>query len=769
MIVVNSVIKLCAANAWLPARVLSSGAFHSVALVVVIVLAGCSGAAGKASQREGAYSIQVTVSGLLGAGLVFKNNGTDELHAASDGVYQFPAVLVSGSAYSVTVAAQPLYPRQVCSITRGIGEIANTNVTDMRIDCVDNFPPAVTNVAPQSGTTMLSPDDALAVVFDDPVNSQTIGAQSFTVYDANNHSVPGSFDFPATDRVRFTPQQPWNLASTYRIAMTTEVKDTAGNPLPKPYDAQFSIRDGVWSERVDTGSVGTVASPVGHVLDNGDFNFLWSSIDTGVTSLNARTYTRKTKAWSKLSTTPQPDRAAYATTRGTGNVTVVGPLVGGADLGPLLAIDLVNGAWLPKAIDLAATSLPLNLGGGDAKRALSVASNATGDMLVTWEQSGLSSYQTRANIYHQQAWSSDAFIVSKLRQDASVQAAAIDAFGNAAAIWQDSDLSMRAKHYRPASGWETDERIIGQAQPQGALIKQIAYDASGNAVAVWGYGSGSNSCCSKIVANDYRAGTGGWYSTTGTPVYTPTVAVTDLKLNVNPNGDASLVWIESAGTLAGYRNIRASWFTQSSHTWSTPAFLGIYDGDYRSAVLDNGEVVVAYANFTSLSGILSAAVFKDGKWSASKSLSQSLQEQHLIGPVALARNASRVLAAWPLAITTTNTAVDHSIWISVYSDGSWSPDPVPVYKGASENIVATSVNAVLDAFGNAVVAWCVDRGDATYDMFAIRLANGVWQTQPDKLNDVPAKDASLNLAVDKMGNTTAFWNEGGKYVLRRFE
>lgn len=732
--------------------------------VMAVMLAGCSGAAGKTSAEEKppTYTIQVTVSGLLGAGLVIKNNGGDDLPIDADGVYVFPTTLGSGSKYVVTIATQPLRPRQLCSLTGDSGEVAGANVTVTRVDCIDKFPPTVTNVVPESGLPVFDPDDALTIMFDDPVNSVTIGPESLAIYDQNNTVVPGSYSFPAYDQTRFTPQQPWHLASTYRLALTTTVKDTAGNPLSAPYEASFAIRDGAWRERFTIGSPGAVSNsnPVGQAVKNGDYNFLWSSTDTGVTSLNAQSYTRKTKTWSKPSTAPQPDRAAFMTTHSTANITVVGPLIGASDRGPLLALDLVNGLWSPTAIDISTTSSPLP--GNNSKYALAVVSNSAGDTLVTWEQSGLGAFQTRANIYRQQAWNKEAFVVSKTRQDSSMQAAAIDAAGNAIAIWQDSDVSMRANHYSNKSGWGTSELIIGKAQPYNAPTKLITHDANGNAVAVWAYGKGT--CCYEIVANDYRASgvASGWNTTIGTTIYTSNIAVSDITLNVSRAGDANVVWNEPAGMLPGYRKVSASWFTAAGRKWSTPASIAIYDGNYRNVVLGNGEVVIAFAN--SSSGSLGSAVFKEGNWSAVKPLWERKQEPHLIGPVALAQNTTQVLAVWSLS-----TDADHSLWSSRYADGVWSPDPVPVYKGGAENIVATSVNAVLDEFGNALVAWCVDRGDTTYDLYATRFTNGVWQPQRDKLNDTPATTALFTLELDKLGNTTIIWNEGGKFILRRFE
>lgn len=86
----------------------------SATVLIVVMLTGCSEAAREASTASTTtptYSIQVNVRGLLGSGLVLKNNGGDDLHIAADGEYRFPATLLSGSKYLVTIATQPLRPR----------------------------------------------------------------------------------------------------------------------------------------------------------------------------------------------------------------------------------------------------------------------------------------------------------------------------------------------------------------------------------------------------------------------------------------------------------------------------------------------------------------------------------------------------------------------------------------------------------------------------------------------------------------------------------
>ncbi len=107
------------------------GAFLLVALV------GCGGGEGDAGSPSPApgpapnRSIGGMVFGLNGA-LVLRNNGADELSLSANGPFTFATTTASGSAYAVTVHAQP--EGQTCTVRSGSGT-ASTNVTTVAVTC----------------------------------------------------------------------------------------------------------------------------------------------------------------------------------------------------------------------------------------------------------------------------------------------------------------------------------------------------------------------------------------------------------------------------------------------------------------------------------------------------------------------------------------------------------------------------------------------------------------------------------------------------------
>lgn len=100
------------------------------------------------------YSVGGTVSGLTGAGLELQNNGADTLAVAADGPFTFLTELTETSSYAVTVSAQPT--GQTCSVTNGSGTIADEDVADVGVACVDDVVPPIDPPTPAAPIPTLS-------------------------------------------------------------------------------------------------------------------------------------------------------------------------------------------------------------------------------------------------------------------------------------------------------------------------------------------------------------------------------------------------------------------------------------------------------------------------------------------------------------------------------------------------------------------------------------------------------------------------------------
>lgn len=83
------------------------------------------------------YTVGGLVSGLLGSGLVLRNNGGNDLAVTTDGAFTFSAAVVSGTPFAVSVRTQPSNPSQTCTVNGGSGTRASA-VTNVSIECVVN-------------------------------------------------------------------------------------------------------------------------------------------------------------------------------------------------------------------------------------------------------------------------------------------------------------------------------------------------------------------------------------------------------------------------------------------------------------------------------------------------------------------------------------------------------------------------------------------------------------------------------------------------------
>ena len=84
------------------------------------------------------YTVGGMVSGLVGQGLVLRNNGGDNLPVSADGPVTFATPVANGATYGVTVFKQPTRPAQTCFVIRGSGTMARPNVTTVAIACFTN-------------------------------------------------------------------------------------------------------------------------------------------------------------------------------------------------------------------------------------------------------------------------------------------------------------------------------------------------------------------------------------------------------------------------------------------------------------------------------------------------------------------------------------------------------------------------------------------------------------------------------------------------------
>jgi hypothetical protein len=86
-----------------------------------------------------AFLLGGTVSGLTGTGLALASPGLPTLQVpAGAASFTFGNLVASGTAYDVSVTAQPTSPWQTCAVVGGTGSVAGSSVTGILVPCTTN-------------------------------------------------------------------------------------------------------------------------------------------------------------------------------------------------------------------------------------------------------------------------------------------------------------------------------------------------------------------------------------------------------------------------------------------------------------------------------------------------------------------------------------------------------------------------------------------------------------------------------------------------------
>ncbi|CAN5721920.1 hypothetical protein BH11MYX1_BH11MYX1_01100 [soil metagenome] len=97
------------------------------AKIFVLMMAAACGDSGHSNSGRAA-TISGSITGLMGSGLILKDNAGHQAAIAADGSFSFPMPLVGD--YEVSVATQPTQPGQTCAVEGGHGtSTANSNIT----------------------------------------------------------------------------------------------------------------------------------------------------------------------------------------------------------------------------------------------------------------------------------------------------------------------------------------------------------------------------------------------------------------------------------------------------------------------------------------------------------------------------------------------------------------------------------------------------------------------------------------------------------------
>ena len=134
-----------------------------------------------------------------------------------------------------------------------------TRMTFKTEDYVDRIQPRLLLVTPQDNASGVAIDSSIELTFSEPILSESLNAENFSLLDANGQSVPGVFNTSGSDAV-FTPSAALDHFREYRIQIGTGITDLSGNFLDGSSETSFETLGNV---------VISPADPEGMILISG--------------------------------------------------------------------------------------------------------------------------------------------------------------------------------------------------------------------------------------------------------------------------------------------------------------------------------------------------------------------------------------------------------------------------------------------------------------------------------------------------------------------
>ena len=422
---------------------------------------------------------------------------------------------------------------------------------------------------------------------------------------------------------------------------------------------------------------------------------------------------------------------------------------GGSDSGPASApVALTSNSVEPAPVSLTRSSVEpvgANCAAGGARRQTGFDANANGI---------LDAGEITATTYTcNKAWGSAALIEADNAGSAVNPQVAFDRSGNALAVWAQhrgpgTATSIWSARYTAATGWGAP--VLVETNDSGdAGNPQLAVDASGNAMAVWGQESGVIPFRRSIWASRYSAA--GW----GVPVLIETddTGSADApKVVMDAGGNALAVWVQDDGNA---RRINANRYSAATQSWGAAAFVD------RPATEGSDDVQIALDGAGNAIAVWSQRVGNSSSvWSSRYAVAASAwgAPKLLVTDDALAATSPQIAidaagnawAAWSQVVGTRTHIVANRYSAET---GLWA-GAAPLEAGPGD---ATSQKIAMDDKGNALAVWAQPEG-ARYDVWSSRYTAGTgWGTAVLIETDNAGTVGSPKVAFDTGGNALAVW------------
>lgn len=373
-----------------------------------------------------------------------------------------------------------------------------------------------------------------------------------------------------------------------------------------------------------------------------------------------------------------------------------------------------------------------------------VALDASGNAIAVWSQSDQSSPRIWASRFVPGTGWSDAMIISDAGAVGVAQVAA-DPRGNAVAVWDESDgtsSSIWANRFTRDLGWgggELIESIVGNAK-----AAQVGMDTNGNATSLWRQQEATRF---DIWANRLVPGTG-WNEAATIEVNNAGNANFP-RLSVAPSGNAMAIWGQSDGTRI---NIWANRFVSSSG-WENAAIIERAGGDGRlpDVALDsngNGMAVWTQTDGTRFN-VWANRFTRANRWGSAQ-LIETDDGGSASGARVVVYPQGNALAIW-----VQSDGAMTNVWANRFSAaGGWGDAELIETDDMGD---ADSVEIAVTSKGHAVAVWSQSDGTRK-NIWANRFAPDVGWGAPDLLEAGDVGDAvDPQISLNGGGRAIVVW------------
>lgn len=348
-------------------------------------------------------------------------------------------------------------------------------------------------------------------------------------------------------------------------------------------------------------------------------------------------------------------------------------------------------------------------------------------------------------------------VLSKSEFSGSLQDVAVDAQGDATAVWTrvpgSGGPEILEAATRPAGGGWSAPVQLSQAGEQ-PLSPKVVVSPDGDAAVVWlGFGNGSK----EVVRAATRPAGGAWSQSVALSDVNGYAAEPDVA--IDPQGNATAVW--TIGPQFEYGFVQTATHPAGG-AWSQPAALSDESGAAalpHVAADSEGNLTVIWDEGGEEGVIQSKTRPAGGAWS-STAVEVSDEDGLSSYPQIAIDGQGDVVAVWQQKDIHAGTGFHYFVQTARRAGGSWST-PLTISR---EDGLAMNPGLAVDSDGNATVIWVwapLATGTATGLQARSGTAGGTWgatvyvATRPGGLEP---SEGSIQLLADQQGNVTAIWD-----------